>query len=620
MVTDARVVRGGPAGHRARRACSSAGRAAPRCTPRSSSARELGPDAIVVVLLPDSGRGYLSKIFNDEWMTDFGFLRSDGPDRGRRARGQGRLDPGPRARHARRRRRATRSRCMRDARRLAGGRRGEQGAAARGDGGDRARSTSCSLMDQAFRDPRCSTGRSREVMGPALPMVGIGETVDRRRRAARVRHSRCSCSTAATRSASLTRSDVLAFLGRPRRPLVSDATWTTASRPAPSTPARPPDPATGAVVTPITPLDDVRPGRGRASTPGFEYARTRQPDPRARSRSASPSLEGATHGLAFASGMAAEDAVLRPARARRPRGPPRRRLRRHVPPGVEGARARRASSWTVGRPHRPRRARATTWPDGTALVWVETPTNPALTIVDIAAVAAVAHARGARVVVDNTFATPYLQRPLALGADIVVHSTTKYLGGHSDVVGGFVATTDAELAERLGFLQNAVGAVPSPFDCYLVLRGIKTLAVRMDRHCDNARRSSRCCCAHPAVDRVLYPGLPIHPGHEIARPPDARLRRDGELPRRRRRGRGARAGRRAPACSRWPSRSAAVESLIEHPARMTHASAADSPLAVDPALLRLSVGIETHRRPRRRPPPGARRGLERRRAPPLTLP
>ena len=157
------------------------------------------------------------------------------------------------------------------------------------------------------------------------------------------------------------------------------------------------------------------------------------------------------------------------------------------------------------------------WVDGTRMVWVETPTNPALTIVDIAAVCEVAHARGALVVVDNTFATPYLQQPLALGADVVVHSATKYLGGHSDVIGGCTVTSDPDIAERVQFLQKSTGAVPSPFDCFLVMRGIKTLAVRMERHCANARAVAELLDGHPAVARVLYPGLPAHPGHDVAR-------------------------------------------------------------------------------------------------------
>jgi cystathionine gamma-synthase len=232
------------------------------------------------------------------------------------------------------------------------------------------------------------------------------------------------------------------------------------------------------------------------------------------------------------------------------------------------------------------------WPPDTALVWAETPTNPALRVVDIAAVAEMAHAQGARLAVDNTFATPYLQQPLALGADVVVHSSTKYLGGHSDVVGGFVATNDDELAEGVGFLQNAAGAVPSPFDCYLVLRGVKTLAVRMDRHCDNARAVVELLAGHPAVARVLWPGLPGHPGHDVA----ARQMRNfggmvsfvlagGEKA-------ALQVAERTEVFTLAESLGA-VESLVEHPALMTHASAAGSALAVDPGLLRLSVGIES---------------------------
>ena len=225
-------------------------------------------------------------------------------------------------------------------------------------------------------------------------------------------------------------------------------------------------------------------------------------------------------------------------------------------------------------------------------MWVETPTNPALTVVDIDAVAAVSHARGARLVVDNTFATPYLQRPLELGADVVVHSSTKYLGGHSDVVGGFVGVADEELGDRLAFLQNAVGAVPSPFDCFLVLRGLKTLAVRMERHCENARAIVALLAGHPAVARVMYPGLPAHPGYEVA----LRQMRDhgGMVSFLAAGGKGA--ALEIVAATRLFTLAeslGAVESLIEHPARMTHASAADSPLAVDPALVRVSVGLET---------------------------
>jgi cystathionine gamma-synthase len=231
------------------------------------------------------------------------------------------------------------------------------------------------------------------------------------------------------------------------------------------------------------------------------------------------------------------------------------------------------------------------WRDETKLVWIETPTNPLLRVIDIEAVAALAHERGALVVVDNTFATPYLQQPLALGADIVVHSTTKYLGGHSDVIGGFAGTNNAAVAERLAFLQNAAGAVPGPFDCWLVLRGVKTLALRMERHCANARAIAEMLDTHDAVEHVYYPGLERHPGHAVAK---RQMRdfggmvsftvKDGEE-------RALELVTRTHVFALGESLGA-VESLIEHPARMTHASVADSELAVDPALIRLSVGIE----------------------------
>jgi cystathionine gamma-synthase len=227
----------------------------------------------------------------------------------------------------------------------------------------------------------------------------------------------------------------------------------------------------------------------------------------------------------------------------------------------------------------------------TRLLWLESPTNPLLNVIDIQAAAEAAHAAGAIVVVDNTFATPYLQRPLELGADVVVHSTTKYLGGHSDVIGGFVGTNDPTIAERLRFLQKSLGAVPGPFDCWLVLRGLKTLAVRMDRHCENARRIAAWLDEHDAVERVLYPGLSDHPGHDIA----ARQMSDfggmisflaaGEED----------AIRVVAETKVWQLAESlgGVESLIEQPVRMTHASTADAPFAVPGNLVRLSVGIES---------------------------
>ena len=231
-------------------------------------------------------------------------------------------------------------------------------------------------------------------------------------------------------------------------------------------------------------------------------------------------------------------------------------------------------------------------PGRTKVVWVETPTNPQLNIADIAALAEVAHDAGAILVVDNTFASPYLQQPLLLGADVVVHSTTKYLGGHSDVVGGALVATDAELGEQLTYHQNAMGAVPGPFDCWLVLRGIKTLGVRMDRHSANARAIADFLVGHPAVAEVRWPGLESHPGHDVA----ARQMSDfgGMVSYRLKEGEEAAVA----ACGRTRvftlgESLGGVESLIEHPALMTHASAAGSRLEVPGDLVRLSVGIES---------------------------
>ena len=349
-----------------------------------------------------------------------------------------------------------------------------------------------------------------------------------------------------------------------------------------------PDEATGAITVPIhlaTTFVQVAPGQHQ----GFEYARTSNPTRVALERCVA-GLEGAEYGMAFASGMAAEDAVvgmMRPGD--------------HV---ILGTDAYGGTFRLIARVYGERGLKwsAVDMADLDALagairpetrqIWVETPTNPMLAVVDIAAVADVAHASGVDVVVDNTFATPYLQTPLELGADVVVHSTTKYLGGHSDVVGGFIAVNRDDLAERLSFVQNAVGAVPSPFDCYLLLRGVKTLGVRMDRHCDNAQAVAEFLADHPAVDRVLFPGLPDHPGFDIAA---AQMRRPGGMVS------FVHAGGEAAAVAavsatkvfRLAESLGAVESLIEQPSTMTHLSVADSPLAVDPGLVRLSVGIET---------------------------
>jgi cystathionine gamma-synthase len=349
-----------------------------------------------------------------------------------------------------------------------------------------------------------------------------------------------------------------------------------------------PDPVSGAVVPPIS-LSTTFAQDGVGAHRGYEYSRSGNPT-RTALETCIASLEQAAHGLAFASGLAAEDNILRLLRPGQRvllgndayGGTFRLIARVWAPLGIEW------SAVDLTDLH----ALAEHWPDDVGMVWLETPTNPLLTCIDIEAVSAIAHERGALVTVDNTFATPYLQQPLTLGADLVVHSATKYLGGHSDVVGGFVALDDDTLAERLRFTQNAAGAVPAPFDCYLVLRGVKTLGVRMDRHCANARAVVDLLAGHPAVERVLYPQLPDHPGHAAA----AKQMRDfGGMVSFTLRG-GEEAAMRVAAATKLFTLAeslGAVESLIEHPGKMTHASAAGSPLEVPANLIRLSVGIES---------------------------
>ena len=348
-----------------------------------------------------------------------------------------------------------------------------------------------------------------------------------------------------------------------------------------------PDAASGAVVTPIT-LSTTFAQDGVGNHKGFEYSRSGNPT-RAALETCVASLEQAKHGFAFSSGLAAEDNVLRA-----------------LSPGdgillgndAYGGTFRLISK-LYGPAGHPWHAADLTdvdalradWKPGTKLVWLETPTNPLLTCFDIESIAEIAHDNGAIVVVDNTFATPFLQQPLTHGADIVIHSATKYLGGHSDVVGGFAAMNDDALADRIRFTQNAAGGVPAPFDCYLVLRGVKTLAVRMERHCQNARAVVDLLLGHPAVDRVLYPQLPDHPGHAAA----AKQMRDfGGMVSFTLRGGEASALRVAASTELFTLAESlgAVESLIEHPGQMTHASAAGSPLEVPASLIRLSVGIE----------------------------
>jgi cystathionine gamma-synthase len=348
-----------------------------------------------------------------------------------------------------------------------------------------------------------------------------------------------------------------------------------------------PDPATGAIITPIYQTTTyVQEAVG--VNKGYDYSRASNPT-RVALEEALASLEGAEHGIAFSSGLGATTTLLH-----------------LIDPGervvliadVYGGVYRMTSQIYEPKGYKFTYVPAEEFDEGlashlgddTRLVWIETPSNPLLNIVDIRRAAETAHAVGALVAVDNTFASPYLQQPLDLGADVVLHSTTKYLGGHSDVIGGAVATSDPALAEKLRFLQKSLGAVPGPFDAWLVLRGLKTLALRMRQHCDNARAVAAFLDAHDAVERVFYPGLPSHPGHEVA----TRQMRDyggmvsflveseEEAV--------ALAGRTR--LFALAESLGGVESLIEHPARMTHASTAHAPFAAPRNLLRLSVGIE----------------------------
>jgi len=350
-----------------------------------------------------------------------------------------------------------------------------------------------------------------------------------------------------------------------------------------------PDPHTGAVAVPIYQTSTYKQDGVGGLRGGYEYSRSANPT-RTALEAALAALEGGGHGFAFASGLAAEDTLLRA--VCRPGD--------HVilPGDAYGGTyrlvARVLANWGVEFTPVPLAdldaVRAAVRPT-TRVLWCETPTNPLLGIADIAGLATVAHEAGARLVVDNTFASPYLQQPLALGADVVVHSTTKYLGGHSDVVGGALVTADAGLAEQLGFHQNSMGAVAGPFDSWLVLRGIKTLGVRMDRHNANAATVVDFLLGHPAVDRVLYPGLPSHPGHDVAA---RQMSGFGGMVSFTLRG-GEEAALKV--CGlvgvfTLGESLGGVESLIEHPGRMTHASVAGSPLQVPADLVRLSVGIE----------------------------
>jgi cystathionine beta-lyase/cystathionine gamma-synthase len=349
-----------------------------------------------------------------------------------------------------------------------------------------------------------------------------------------------------------------------------------------------PDPATGALTTPIYQTSTYA-QEAVGVHKGYEYARVANPT-RTALQDCLASLESAAHGHAFSSGLGAVTTLMH-----------------LLSPGdrvvcvndVYGGVYRMFSQvyepkgyrFTFLSPEDMSTALAGHLDEQTRFVWLETPTNPLLNIVDIRAAAVAAHEGGALVVVDNTFATPYLQQPLALGADVVLHSTTKYLGGHSDVVGGFVATNDEAISERLAFLQKSLGAVPGPFDCWLVLRGVKTLAIRMDRHCQNAAAIAAFFERHPRVERVLYPGLPSHPGHRVA---SRQMRKFGGMI-------SFLLGSEEEAVEvvartqiwKLAESLGGVESMIEHPARMTHASTASASFAVPSTLIRLSAGIES---------------------------
>ena len=349
-----------------------------------------------------------------------------------------------------------------------------------------------------------------------------------------------------------------------------------------------PDPATGAVTVPIYQTSTyVQDAVGEHK--GYDYSRVANPT-RTALQLCLASLESAEHGLAFASGLGAVTSIMhllspgdRVVAVNDVYGGVYRMFSQvYEPKGYEFEWLPAADINANLADHLDERTR---------IVWLETPTNPLLNVIDIRAAAEAAHAAGAMVVVDNTFATPYLQRPLELGADVVVHSTTKYLGGHSDVVGGFAATNDPTVAERLQFLQKSLGAVPGPFDCWLVLRGIKTLAVRMRQHCENASEVALWLDRNARVEKVLYPGLPTHPGHTVA----AKQMRDfggmiSFLVESEEEAVGLVARTKV---FKLAESLGGVESLIELPASMTHASTADAPFAAPKNLIRLSVGLES---------------------------
>jgi len=352
-----------------------------------------------------------------------------------------------------------------------------------------------------------------------------------------------------------------------------------------------PDPTTGAVIPPIYATSTYKQDGVGGLRGGYEYSRSANPTRTALEGNLA-ALEEGERGFAFASGLAAEDTLIRSTCK-----PGDHAV---IPDDAYGGTFRLFDKvekvWGLDHSPAPvsdvEAVAAAIRPGQTKLVWVETPTNPMLNIGDIAALATVAHDAGALLVVDNTFASSYLQQPLTLGADVVVHSTTKYAGGHSDVVGGAIVVRDLDLADKIGFHQNAIGGVAGPFDAWLTLRGLRTLALRMDRHCDNAEKIVDFLVDHPAVSDVIYPGRPSHPGHEIAA---GQMKRFGGIISFRVTGGEQHALDVCAATEVFTLGESlgGVESLIEHPGRMTHASVAGTDLEVPADLIRLSVGIET---------------------------
>jgi cystathionine beta-synthase len=570
---------------------------------------------VIVVLLPDGGRGYLSKIFNDDWMAEYGFLAAQtseptvadvmiavkGVDAFSHVGEGGSALPSLVHVHPEETVAAAVALLREyDVSQLPVVREEPPLMAAEVAGSVAERD----LLDALLAGKAKPQDRVGDHMSPPLPLIGSGEPVTA---AATALESSGAALVHVDGKpvAILSRQDLLTFYASRGLSIVDGLSFETLAIHAGSEP----DAATGAVIPPIYQTSTYKQDGVGGTRNGYEYSRTDNPTraaleeclaaleggaPDAGGAATDGSaLDGSARAFAFASGMAAEDCLLRV--ACRPGD--------HViiPSDAYGGTyrlfAKVLSDWGISFTPVPLddidAVAAALAARPARLVWAESPTNPLLSVPDLRALASAAHASGALLVADNTFASPYLQRPLELGADAVVHSTTKYLGGHSDVVGGAVVVPSADqaLGDGLAFLRNATGAVPGPFDCWLTLRGIKTLAVRMDRHCANAEQVAHMLAGHAAVTEVFYPGLPSHPGHQVAK---SQMRGFGGMVSFRVRGGQSQA---ADVCGRTRlftlgESLGGVESLIEQPARMTHASVAGSALEVPADLVRLSVGIE----------------------------